>query len=104
MNTGKYQGCSNRSTWLVCVYLDNTNLKVYESAKKIGRYYKEMIDDYRSWLKRHPLSYSWPVHQEKSIKQSIFDLLDNETKINTEADYKRSDINIHEVCKHFIVD
>jgi len=72
-----YQGYKNRSTWLACLWLDNTSLEVHEHAKSIARRVGKVGE---------------------RIKEA--EKLLNETGINTELSYNKKEISWKEVFDH----
>jgi len=101
MTTDKYNGWSNRSTWLAVLHLDNTTLEVYEDAKKLAIKYNEMISYWESLKKRDYTTYSYPFHQHKAIEISLKNLL-NRTNIKDEVNYRFREIEYKELFNHFI--
>jgi hypothetical protein len=100
METEKYNGYKNRSTWLAIIHLDNTNLEVYNKAQELAIKYNEMIAYWEDIQKRDPASYSYPFHQHKAVEEGLYKLL-NDTKIRDEVNYHFKDIDQKEVFNHF---
>jgi len=91
----KYNGYTNRSTWLARLHLDNTEV-CYKNFEELKEKYKSMCE-YWDQLKRIDSStYSYPFHQHKAIEQNLKNLL-KLTTINTELNYRFREIDIREL-------
>jgi hypothetical protein len=97
----KYNGYSNRSTWLASLWLNNHNEDTYKKALVIAKRYKEMKEYHRKLIARDPQSYSYPFHQHNGIERDLRSLIQS-TPITTEADYGISNVNITEVLESII--
>jgi predicted phage-related endonuclease len=96
MNIEKYNGFTNRSTWLAVLHLNNTSEQVYKRAVDLSKKYHEMIKYWDTLKRVDSSSYSYPFHQHKAIENGLKMLL-KETTISGEADYRFRSIDYKEV-------
>lgn len=94
----KYNGYSNRSTWLAMVHLENTSLEIYQEAQKAAKKYQEAMKYWVELQERDPETYSFPFHQVKGAEDALLATL-LKTQIRTEVDFGMVNINRVEVLQ-----